>query len=76
MKEKLSDIIYNAILKDIVTGVYTSRDFISEAQICSKIRSQQSPCKGGNAHSGKRGLLGQLSQARVYDKCLHCRGNK
>lgn len=45
MKEKLSDIIYNAILKDIVTGVYTSRDFISEAQIAAKYGVSKAPVK-------------------------------
>ena len=33
MKSKMSDTIYDAILRDIVTGVYSPRDFIREAQI-------------------------------------------
>lgn len=33
MKSKMSDTIYNAVLRDIVTGVYSPRDFIREAQI-------------------------------------------
>ena len=45
MKEKISDIIYDAILKDIVSGVYTPRDFISEAQIAAKYGVSKAPVK-------------------------------
>lgn len=45
MKEKISDIIYDSILKDIVTGVYTPRDFISEAQIAAQYGVSKAPVK-------------------------------
>lgn len=35
MKSKMSDTVYDAILRDIVTGVYLPRDFIREAQIAA-----------------------------------------
>ncbi|MGI6255035.1 MAG: GntR family transcriptional regulator [Acutalibacter sp.] len=45
MKEKISDTIYDAILKNIVTGVYTPRDFISEAQIAAQYGVSKAPVK-------------------------------
>lgn len=45
MKSKLSDRIYDAILKDIVTGVYAPRDFISEAQVAAQYGVSKAPVK-------------------------------
>ena len=60
MKEKLSDIIYNAILKDIVTGVYTSRDFISEAQIAAKYGVSKAPVKEAMHILASEGFLAKM----------------
>jgi DNA-binding GntR family transcriptional regulator len=45
MKSKLFEKIYDAILRDIVSGVYTPRDFISEAQIAEKYGVSKAPVK-------------------------------
>lgn len=45
MENKLSEKIYDAILKDIVTGEYSPRDFISEAQIATKYGVSKAPVK-------------------------------
>ncbi len=45
MKSKISDTIYDAILRDIVTGVYSPRDFISEAQIAAQYGVSKAPVK-------------------------------
>ena len=45
MANKLSEQIYGSILKDIVSGVYAPREFISEAQIAAKYGVSKAPVK-------------------------------
>lgn len=45
MKNKISDTIYDALLRDIVTGTYSPREFISEAQIAAKYDVSKAPVK-------------------------------
>ena len=45
MDSKISERVYKSILKDIVEGVYTPRDFISEAQIAAKYGVSKAPVK-------------------------------
>lgn len=45
MKSKMSDTVYDAILRDIVTGVYLPRDFIREAQIAVQYGVSKTPVK-------------------------------
>lgn len=45
MANKLSEQIYGSILKDIISGVYAPREFISEAQIAAKHGVSKAPVK-------------------------------
>ena len=45
MDEKLSDKIYKEIIKNIIDGTYSERDFISEAQIATKYGVSKAPVK-------------------------------
>lgn len=45
MANKLSEKIYDSILKDIVSGVYAPREFISEAQVAAQYGVSKAPVK-------------------------------
>ncbi|MBQ6622361.1 MAG: GntR family transcriptional regulator [Mogibacterium sp.] len=45
MDEKLSTRVYEAVRKEILEGVYSARDFISEAQIAKKFGVSKAPVK-------------------------------
>lgn len=45
MSDKLSNKVYDAILQDIVNGVYSPREFISEAQIAAQYGVSKAPVK-------------------------------
>lgn len=45
MGTKISEKVYKSILKEIIDGVYTPRDFISEAQIAKKYNVSKAPVK-------------------------------
>lgn len=45
MDSKFSEKVHDEILKDIVNGVYTARDFISEAQMAAKYGVSKAPVK-------------------------------
>lgn len=45
MKEKISDRIYTEIRKEIIDGVYSARDFISEQQIADRYGVSKAPVK-------------------------------
>ena len=57
MANKLSEQIYGSILKDIVSGVYAPREFISEAQIAAKYGVSKAPVKDAMHILASEGFL-------------------